>query len=1337
MAELPIRYSSVGGALPTDSDTRQATAESQRTLQQLWDAVNAAGSSINAANVPNSVPILLGNTIGAFVNTNTVLVTGYANGMLSMEANIDISGTQKKLYQSIATGSIDIFDGNQSLAGLLAGNGITIGRSVAQNMDTIGINIPAPTNAFASIDSNGHVIGGWLRYLSIINKVAVVDASSPSNVVVPSTAYVLTNAASDSAVNFANFSTNAIHADAANNAGHTPQADNANHALQADNANTSSHAANADYATNAGYSTDGAHAANANYAINAGYAVNANYAPFTNHAIIADQANLANVAYQATNANYATNAGNANYAQNIPIATHSALGGVVAGSTMLIAANGVLDIPAASTTVLGGVKVDGLTITINSNNVISSSALPSLTNTYIAVGNAINRLSGSANLSYDDVTLHSAGSKVALAGALTPANYGLAIGLTADAAGTESIAIGEAAKSNSVNAITLGLGAKANGVDGIAIGSNANFAGFHIIAGPNTVIDSGSIAIGVNSFASDTAVIAIGRQSQASSYGGIAIGAGANGGIAIGVGSYASFVASPAPDANAQSIAIGALSNAAYGFAIPSIAIGGNATSNGGIAIGTNAKSQGIGCLLIGKNTFSNSPNSIIIGPYASSLDTYDATLVGEIALGYGAHVRGNYSIAIGANSWANQPGSIAIGAGVVVNTANKIVIGNTNTNTSIPGTLYVNGVNVSNYIAYVLPTATDTVLGGIKVGTTLSIANGVLNYTNPNPTPYVLPAATSSTLGGVIAGPNLTIAANGRIDYSNPNPTPYALPTATNVILGGIKIGPNLSIVNGVVDYSNPNPTPYILPVASTTVLGGVKVDGTTITADGSGVITAASQIPALANTYIGVGNTAGKLSGSANLSYLSTLFFANASNLSLGLSSSVANSVNAVAVGPTAQAVSGPNAIAIGTTANAGYSTNPIAIGTNAKAVGDNSIAIGTNANVQYIAGFNGSIAIGLNAFAANRGVAVGPNASTDGGIAIGANTNAANNSIAIGKGINVTAVNTIQLGISTHTVNIPGTLYVNGVNINGVISAVALGNTFIGVGNSTNNLVGSSALSFDGTTLVAGGSRVALAGGSAINTNDLAIGYGAVANGLSSGAIAYGFGSNATGQEAIAIGSSCLTNAYSFAMGRSSAAYGGTTTAIGHSALVNNTYDSTVIGRDVSVNLSSAYSAHGYVVLGVNGAITDSSTQPQGLYFATGPDSGNKGFGWSVTRNTNTRYDMNVTGAANLVETKFTEYNLGTPGATLTIDWHQSDFAVMQANGNTAVTLTNAYCTRKLLRLKHAGASANVTLVNVQVPGVVGNTNKVVFLAQADGDTIVDLYCDGTNYHVIAVV
>jgi hypothetical protein len=90
--------------------------------------------------------------------------------------------------------------------------------------------------------------------------------------------------------------------------------------------------------------------------------------------------------------------------------------------------------------------------------------------------------------------------------------------------------------------------------------------------------------------------------------------------------------------------------------------------------------------------------------------------------------------------------------------------------------------------------------------------------------------AAARSTLGLA------TVAATGAYSDLSGTPSAYTLPTATTSVLGGIKVdGTTITIDgSGVISSSSA----YTLPAATTSTLGGVKIDGTTITINGSGVI-------------------------------------------------------------------------------------------------------------------------------------------------------------------------------------------------------------------------------------------------------------------------------------------------------------------------------------------------------------------------------------------------------------------------------------------------------------------------------------------------------------------
>ena len=69
-----------------------------------------------------------------------------------------------------------------------------------------------------------------------------------------------------------------------------------------------------------------------------------------------------------------------------------------------------------------------------------------------------------------------------------------------------------------------------------------------------------------------------------------------------------------------------------------------------------------------------------------------------------------------------------------------------------------------------------------------------------------------------------------------------YTLPTASTTVLGGVKVDGSTITINGSGVISGSSS--YTLPTASTTVLGGVKIDGTTITIN-NGVISGASSVP------------------------------------------------------------------------------------------------------------------------------------------------------------------------------------------------------------------------------------------------------------------------------------------------------------------------------------------------------------------------------------------------------------------------------------------------------------------------------------------------------------
>lgn len=226
--------------------------------------------------------------------------------------------------------------------------------------------------------------------------------------------------------------------------------------------------------------------------------------------------------------------------------------------------------------------------------------------------------------------------------------------------------------------------------------------------------------------------------------------------------------------------------------------------------------------------------------------------------------------------------GVIPDGTSITINPATGVIssVGGGNS-FSLSVTTRPAGTNALTYSAgtltftpYLLPSASTSILGGVKVdGTTITInGSGVISATATNST-YTLPTASITTLGGVkvdgttiritngvissiSSTPSLSVTTNSpgteSLNYANGifTFTPYLLPTASTGVMGGVKVDGSTITINpqGVITAN------YVPLVAATTVtLGGVKVDGSTITINASGVISAAAAVTAT-NGQLGV---------------------------------------------------------------------------------------------------------------------------------------------------------------------------------------------------------------------------------------------------------------------------------------------------------------------------------------------------------------------------------------------------------------------------------------------------------------------------------------------------
>ena len=205
-------------------------------------------------------------------------------------------------------------------------------------------------------------------------------------------------------------------------------------------------------------------------------------------------------------------------------------------------------------------------------------------------------------------------------GGVATGNSSTAIGPTASASGSSATAIGQSATASAIDSIALGHSASATIVNGIAIGQGAKASGGNgamAVGSLSAASSDGAIAFGSNSVASDTNATAIGRSSVANGYSAVAIGD----------------MAKATPD--------------------HSTAIGGGSLVTGleGTSIGWYANTAGVQAQALGYYANAKGANSTAIGPNASSAGDY------SLALGSTASAAGSYGIAIGSNAVNHDTG--------------------------------------------------------------------------------------------------------------------------------------------------------------------------------------------------------------------------------------------------------------------------------------------------------------------------------------------------------------------------------------------------------------------------------------------------------------------------------------------------------------------------------------------------------------------------------------------------------------------------------------------------------------------------------------------------------
>lgn len=206
-----------------------------------------------------------------------------------------------------------------------------------------------------------------------------------------------------------------------------------------------------------------------------------------------------------------------------------------------------------------------------------------------------------------------------------------------------------------------------------------------------------------------------------STTGNIQLGEGA-GGVAYGRGIAIGYQASKlSPDRDMVAIGSAALNSGAGQYAVgvgyfaglnnagnESVSIGLRANESSGgqrsIAIGTEASSSGTQAVAVGMYTTASSTNSIAVGESAS------ATASEAVALGHGTTSAASKSTALGVDANSSHTWSTAIGARATTTAANQIMLGTSNEDVYIPGTLTLQSPLFSLNDSYISMTCTSSV---------------------------------------------------------------------------------------------------------------------------------------------------------------------------------------------------------------------------------------------------------------------------------------------------------------------------------------------------------------------------------------------------------------------------------------------------------------------------------------------------------------------------------------------------------------------------------------------------------------------------------------------------
>ena len=533
-------------------------------------------------------------------------------------------------------------------------------------------------------------------------------------------------------------------------------------------------------------------------------------------------------------------------------------------------------LPTATQSVLGGVKIDNITITIDGDGIISATGGGGGSTTWGLLLNKNNN-NGPAEIALGQNAGSGQGSlAIAIggtAGGVAQGTSAISIGSQAGASNQSryAVAIGTAAggvnQGEMATAVGHQAGASSQGVRATAIGIDAGFgsqgAGAVAIGDNAGGTSQGDYSVAIGTLAGSQNQgpnsIAIGNQAGHHSQAANSIVLNAGGFDLEGTNSGL-YISPIRPDASTTATTWGLFYNPSTGEITTSTAATGG--GGGGTYTLPVASTGTLGGVKIGEGIQQRIGGQI----YIPTANTSTAGIV-KLGNGFFESPAGTINVDIGAaipQATTATLGTIRLGAGLFVSTITNqtdLVIKNTATDGIYFTTNQFADDSGQKTRFWHLKLASTTTFGGIVVGENLTMSTATSKLS--------VPYASTTTAGVVKVYPGgpFVVEPDGMLDlaitfengtgtqarvvWPDNGVTPPAL--HYDILVGpALLINPNgaidtvflntttsgLSFINSAPDGNGYRTRTWSLDTATTSTIGGVKVDGTTINIDGNGVI-------------------------------------------------------------------------------------------------------------------------------------------------------------------------------------------------------------------------------------------------------------------------------------------------------------------------------------------------------------------------------------------------------------------------------------------------------------------------------------------------------------------